>query len=78
MKVLNALVKGLRGVVDLIHTYPAVAGMLASVAVTFVAQYGLKVSTADVTTILVAVNGVLFTWVHSQVRPVKATGWIDR
>jgi hypothetical protein len=57
-------------VVDLLHTYPAAASYIASAIVTLVGRWGFHWDASQVATVLLAVNAVLYGWVHHSVVPM--------
>ena len=72
------LLNRLKQLVDLIHTYPAVVGMIVSMAVAVLAHYGLKLDAAKATGLLVAVDAIVFSWIHGNVSPVMPAVWRQR
>lgn len=67
---LKNLLTTFKDMVDLIHANPAAAGLIASVLVTVLGNYGFNLNPATATAILVEANVILFGWVHGQVTPV--------
>lgn len=68
----------IKQLVDLIHTYPAVAGMVVSMAVAVLAHYGLNLDAAKATGLLLAADAVVFAWIHGNVSPVMPAVWRQR
>jgi len=57
-------------IVDMIHTYPAAASYVASAIVTLVGRWGYHWDATQVASVLLAVNAVLYGFVHHSVVPV--------
>ena len=56
----------------------AVVGMIVSMAVAVLAHYGLKLDAAKATGLLVAVDAIVFSWIHGNVSPVMPAVWRQR